>query len=126
MTEIREGLFYTETHEWMKREGSYWIVGITDHAQRELTDVVFIEFIKKSGSVRKGEAIANVESVKTVSEIYSPLEGEIMSVNETLVDKPEKINQDPYGEGWIAKIKPSGDEGKLLTASEYAKLTGEN
>lgn len=102
-----------------------WKVGITDHAQSELTDVVFVEFEKVGKKVAKGDVVASVESVKTVSEVYSPAAGEIAAVNSSVTEKPESINQDPYGAGWFVVIKPEGEKEELLDAAGYRKIIGE-
>ncbi len=125
MSVVPDELQYTRSHEWVKSEDKGWKVGITDHAQAELTDVVFVEFEKVGKKLKKGDMVASVESVKTVSEVYSPVDGEIVEVNSSLAEKPEKVNQDPYEEGWFAIIKPSGQGEELLKAAEYKKLIGE-
>lgn len=124
MSNVPEELGYTDTHEWIKKESGGWRIGITDHAQSEITDVVYVEFPKKGKKVKKGDVVATVESVKTVSEVYAPVAGEILEVNETITDHPEAINEDPYGRGWFVLIRPEGDE-KLLSAQEYRKVIGE-
>jgi glycine cleavage system H protein len=116
---------YTKDHEWAYRENGLIIVGITWYAQSKLKDIVYVELPKVGRKVNKGEAIAVVESVKTAADVYSPVSGEIVEVNKELESKPELINQDPYGKGWIAKIKPSNLEkewDELLEASNYVKL----
>jgi glycine cleavage system H protein len=117
-------LQYTKTHEWLRREGDTATVGITDHAQDELGDVVFIELPEKGASFGAGDAFGTVESVKAVSDLYAPVGGEVVEVNEALNDAPEKINEDPYGEGWIIRLRVSGD-GNLLSAEEYEKVLEE-
>jgi glycine cleavage system H protein len=127
MSNVPENLLYTSTHEWLKREGKHFRIGITDHAQSELTDVVFVEFVKKGKRVKKGEVVANVESVKTVSEIYAPVGGTVTELNENLIKSPESINRDPYGEGWFVVIEPDNetDAGELLSPDAYRKAIGE-
>lgn len=122
--EIPNDLKYTETHEWVKIEGDIARVGITDHAQSELTDIVFTELPDAGKTVKKGDELCVVESVKSVSEIYTPLSGTIQKVNETLEDAPETINSAPYKDGWLVEIKVSEpDEVKsLLDADAYKKL----
>ena len=105
MSNIPDGLKYTKEHEWVKVNGDTATVGITDHAQDALTDIVFVELPDKGKEVEKGKNMCNVESVKSVSDVFSPVSGEVVEVNEKLKDNPETINQDCYGEGWIAKIK---------------------
>lgn len=115
---------YTKEHEWAKFEGDIAIVGITWYAQSKLKDIVFIELPKVGRKVKRGDVIAVVESVKTASDIYSPISGEIVEVNEKLERSPELINKDPYGEGWIAKIKieNSKEIDELLSSEEYSRL----
>jgi glycine cleavage system H protein len=117
-------LQYTKTHEWVRREGDTATVGITDHAQDELGDVVFIELPEEGASFGAGDAFGTIESVKAVSDLYSPVGGEVVEVNEALNDAPEKVNEDPYGEGWFIRLRVSG-EGNLLSAEEYEKVLEE-
>jgi len=124
MSRVPEELEYTDTHEWIRKEQGNWKIGITDHAQGELTDVVYVEFAPKGKRVKKGEAVATIESVKTVSEVYAPVDGEVVEVNQEITEHPERINEDPYGSGWFIVLKPLA-EAKLLSASEYRKLIGE-
>jgi glycine cleavage system H protein len=121
---VPEELSYAKTHEWIRREDDVATVGITDHAQDELGDVVFIELPEKGASFGAGDSFGTVESVKAVSDLYAPVGGEVVEVNEALNDAPEKINEDPYGDGWILKLRIS-DEGDLLSAEEYEKLLEE-
>ena len=114
-------LKYTKTHEWVRTEDGVATVGITEHAQDELGDVVFVELPEKGRTLDAGEAFGAVESVKAVSDLYSPLPGEVVEVNDSLGDSPEKINEDPYGDGWILKLRPSGDA-DLLSAEDYEGL----
>src|SRR2546425_6332756 len=120
-----ENLKYTKDHEWLRMEGDTGVVGITDHAQHELGDVVFVELPEVGRSVNAGEAFGSVESVKAVSEVYCPVSGEIIEVNQKVADKPELLNSEPYGAGWILKIKMKnpGEQAKLLSAADYAELT---
>lgn len=113
-------LKYTKSHEWLKEEadGSY-TVGLTDYAQDQLGDIVFINLPAEGDEAEAGEALADVESVKAVSDVFSPVTGTVSAVNEELMDEPQKINQDPY-EAWIAKISDVTDTEELLTAEEYA------
>ena len=117
-------LQYTKTHEWVRREGDTATVGITDHAQDELGDVVFIELPEEGASFGAGDAFGTIESVKAVSDLYAPVGGEVVEVNEALNDAPEKVNEDPYGEGWFIRLRVSG-EGNLLSAEEYEKVLEE-
>ena len=114
-------LQYTKTHEWVRREGDTATVGITDHAQDELGDVVFIELPEEGSSFGAGDAFGTIESVKAVSDLYAPVGGEVVEVNSALEDAPEKVNEDPYGDGWIIRLRVSG-EGDLLSAEEYEKV----
>ena len=117
-------LQYTKTHEWVRIEGETATVGITEHAQDELGDVVFVELPETGRTLDAGEAFGAVESVKAVSDLYAPLAGEVVEVNEALGDSPEKINEDPYGDGWILRLRVSG-EGDLLSAEDYDRLLEE-
>jgi glycine cleavage system H protein len=117
-------LQYTKTHEWVRREGDTATVGITEHAQDELGDVVFIELPEEGASFGTGDAFGTIESVKAVSDLYAPVGGEVVEVNEALNDAPEKVNENPYGEGWIIRLRVSG-EGNLLSADEYEKVLEE-
>ena len=112
---------YTEQHEWVELEGNLATVGITDHAQRELGDIVYVELPKVGNHVEAGKACGTVESVKAVSEIYSPVTGEVKEVNASLAENPEWINQDPHGKAWMIKVSlptPALPD-KLLTAQQY-------
>ena len=117
-------LQYTKSHEWVRVEGDVATVGITDHAQDELGDVVFVELPEQGATLEAGDSFGAVESVKAVSDLYAPVGGEVVEVNGTLEDSPEKINEDPYGEGWILKLRTSG-EADLLSADDYEKLLEE-
>ena len=121
---VPEELQYTKSHEWVRTEGDTATIGITDHAQDELGDVVFVELPKVGTAFDAGDSFGTVESVKAVSDLYTPVGGEVVEVNETLNDQPEKINEDPYGEGWIVKLSASG-EGDLLSASDYEQFLEE-
>jgi glycine cleavage system H protein len=120
-------LKYTRDHEWIKVEGNRVTVGITDFAQSSLGDVVFIEVPTKGTEVMVGKAFSVVESVKAVSDIYAPLAGVVVKVNDALGDAPEIVNQDPYGNGWIAviEIAEGTDLSKLLDSQAYAKIVAE-
>ncbi len=117
-------LQYTKSHEWVRVEDGVATVGITDHAQDELGDVVFVELPETGATLAPGDSFGAVESVKAVSDLYAPIGGEVVEVNTALEDSPEKINEDPYGEGWILKLQIS-DEGDLLSAPDYEKLLEE-
>lgn len=119
-------LKYTKTHEWVRLEGDVAVVGITDFAQEALGDVVFVDLPQTGKAVEAGSAVAVVESVKTASDIYAPLSGEIIEVNSALSGKPELINQSPYAEGWLFKMKVNpADVNGLLSAAEY-QVAAEN
>ena len=118
---VPEELQYTRSHEWVRWEGETATVGITDHAQDELGDVVFVELPEVGATFDAGEAFGAVESVKAVSDLYAPVGGEVLEVNGALEDAPEKINEDPYGDGWILKLR-AGGEGDLLSAQEYEQF----
>ena len=127
MSEVPGDLHYTESHEWIRIEGNRAVVGITDYAQNALTDVVWVELAEIGAKVGAMEPCASVESVKSVSEIYAPVAGEIVESNEALEDAPEVINQDAYGEGWIFVLSMddiSQVEG-LLDAATYTGLIGD-
>ncbi len=116
-------LKYAKSHEWVRLEGDTATIGITDHAQHELTDVVFVEVPAVGRKVAAGEACAVVESVKTASDIYSPLAGEVVAVNPELSKRPELVNHEPFAGGWFFKLKVSdpADVGKLMDAAAYTK-----
>jgi len=122
-----ENFRYTKEHEWVKVEGDTATVGITDHAQKELGDIVYVDLPKPGATAEKGKTVGSVESVKAVSDIYSPVSGEVTAVNDLLATAPEKLNQDPHGEAWLFKLKLSSpDEVKdLMSAADYANYAGE-
>lgn len=121
MSNIPEDLKYAKSHEWVRVTGDTAVVGITDHAQHELTDVVFVELPEVGRKVKAGEACAVVESVKTASDIYSPVSGEIIEMNKGVVDNPALVNSEPYGGGWFYKIKLANpaETNALLDPSQY-------
>ena len=121
---VPEELQYTRSHEWVRTEDDTATIGITDHAQDELGDIVFVELPETGATFDAGDSFGTVESVKAVSDLYTPVGGEVVEVNETLSESPEKINEDPYGEGWIVKIQVSG-EADLLSASDYEQFLEE-
>ena len=122
---IPVNLNYTKDHEWISIEGTVATVGITDFAQGELGDIVYVEIEKIGENFSKEEVFGTVEAVKTVSDLFMPLTGEIIDINETLNEKPELVNEDPYGKGWMIKIKTnSSDTSDLLNSEEYKKLIG--
>lgn len=118
---------YTESHEWARKDDDLVVYGITDHAQDALSDIVFVELPEVGDQYSKGDVIGAVESVKAASDLYIPMDGEIIEVNNALVDTPEIINSDPYGEGWMVKFKASQPDQweDLLTPDAYEELEGE-
>jgi glycine cleavage system H protein len=124
---IPQELKYSSEHEWVRVEGNKATVGITDFAQHQLGDVVFVEVPTAGAAVTAGQGFSVVESVKAVSDIYAPVSGKVVSVNDALTDTPELVNSDPYGDGWIAVIELSdpGELDSLLDAAGYEKLTAE-
>ena len=127
MSNIPETLKYSKSHEWVRIEGETAIVGITDHAQHELTDIVFVELPETGRELAAGDACAVVESVKSASDIITPLAGEVTEVNTALADAPGQVNDSPYENGWFFKLKLSGgqDTSTLLDAAQYAAEIGE-
>jgi glycine cleavage system H protein len=128
MSKIPSDLKYAKSHEWAKKQSDGTVlVGISDHAQSALGDLVFVEVPKAGRKVTAGEACAVVESVKAASDVYAPISGEVVDANATLAGAPETLNQDPYGKGWMFKLKPSnaGELDKLLDAAGYEKVVAE-
>jgi glycine cleavage system H protein len=127
MSEVPEGLHYTKEHEWIRIDGDEFVLGITDHAQHALTDIVYVELPEVGQSCVVMDEIAIVESVKSASPIFAPLVGDVVAINEALEDTPELINQDPYGEGWMVKmsIADSTNLPSLLDAAQYKAEIGE-
>ncbi len=127
MSVVLPDLKYTKDHEWVKVEGKLARVGITDHAQTELTEIVFVELPGLGKEVSTGDVLGNVESVKTVSEVFAPVSGVVKEANGKLVDSPEFLNKDPYGQGWVAVLEMSdpSETSKLMSAEDYKKLLGE-
>ncbi len=128
MAKVPEDLLYTKTHEWVKIEDDTAIVGITDYAQSELADIVHVELPEVGSKLSKGDACGTIEAVKTVADLYSPLSGEVIEVNEKVKEAPEIINRDPYGEGWMIKLKIEKKEEieELLKPEDYKKLIEEH
>jgi glycine cleavage system H protein len=122
-----ENFHYTKEHEWVSVEGDIGTIGITDHAQHELGDIVYVDLPKVGSAVTQGKTLGSVESVKAVSDIYSPVTGEVVEVNEVLTEKPEKLNEDPHDGAWLVKIRLSapGEIKSLLTAADYRTYIGE-
>ena len=125
MANVPDNLHYSKDHEWVRVEGDTAVIGITDHAQEQLGDVVYVELPKAGESFAAHESFGSVESVKAVSEIFTPVSGEVAEANESLNDEPEKVNKDPYGEGWMIKMTmtAAGEVDSLLTAVEYEDFT---
>ena len=125
MANVPENLHYSKDHEWVRVEENAAIIGITDHAQEQLGDVVYVELPKVGDEFASNESFGSVESVKAVSEIFTPVSGKVAAVNESLSDEPEKVNKDPYNDGWMIKIEMSspGEVDSLLTAAEYEDFT---
>ena len=121
---IPEELFYTKEHEWAKIEDNIAIVGITDFAQSQLGDIIFIEFPNIGDEFKKDDVFGEIEAVKTVSELYLPLSGKITEINIELEDSPEKVNSDPYGDGWIIKVELSrmDEKSNLMKPSAYKEI----
>jgi glycine cleavage system H protein len=129
MSNVPKDLRYAKSHEWAKKQPDGTVViGITDHAQSALGDLVFVEVPKAGRKVSAGEACAVVESVKAASDVYAPISGEVVEGNPALAGAPETLNQDPYGKGWMFKVKPSnaGELDKLLDAAGYEKVAAES
>ena len=127
MSKVPETLRYTKDHEWAKLEGKRAWIGITDYAQTELTDVVYVELPPIGKVVKQGEPLGTVESVKAVSEIFAPVSGKVVEVNKTLEEKPEIVNKDPYGEGWMVVLEASeaARADSLMDAAAYRKHIGD-
>jgi glycine cleavage system H protein len=127
MSVVLPDLRYTKDHEWVKVDENLARIGITDHAQTELTEIVFVELPPAGKEVKAGEILGNVESVKTVSEVFSPVSGVVKESNGKLVDSPELLNKDPYGQGWIAVLEMTdpSELGQLMSANDYKRLLGE-
>lgn len=122
---IPEGLLYTKDHEWVKIQGDTALIGITDFAQSELGDIVYVDISSVGQDVAAHEIFGTVEAVKTVSDLYMPVAGKVLEVNPALDGNPEKVNEDPYGDGWMIKIQVSGSTDGLLSAAKYKELIGQ-
>jgi glycine cleavage system H protein len=121
---VPDSLQYTKDHEWIKVEGNTATIGITDFAQGELGDIVYVDITTLGQSVNQNEVFGTVEAVKTVSDLYMPVSGKVAEVNKALEANPEKVNSDPYGDGWMIKVELSGKPDGLLSASQYKELIG--
>ena len=121
-----DNLKYTKEHEWVLADGSEGTIGITDHAQHELGDIVYVDLPKAGDTLEKGHSLGSVESVKAVSDIYAPVSGEVIAVNELLSQHPEKLNEDPHGTAWLVKIKLSQptELNELMSAADYQTYVG--
>ena len=126
MSDVPAGLQYSEEHEYMKKDGDAYMIGVTDFAQGELGDVVFVELPSVGDSFGKGDSFGTIEAVKAVSDLYMPVGGEVTEINEGLDDDPSKVNDDPYGDGWMIKLKLTdpGEVSGLLSADGYAEHIG--
>ena len=124
---IPENLKYTNEHEWIRVEGDVAYVGITDYAQEQLGDIVFVDIQAEGETLEAGEAFGTIEVEKTISDLFMPVAGEVLEQNEALADQPELVNKDPYGEGWIIKVKPAADADfdSLLDAEAYKAIINE-
>jgi glycine cleavage system H protein len=125
MANVPEDLHYSKDHEWVRVDGDQAIIGITDYAQDSLGDVVYVELPKVNDEFAANESFGSVESVKAVSEVFTPVAGVVAKINESLADEPEKVNSDPYGEGWMIRLRMAnpGEVDSLLTAAEYEDFT---
>lgn len=124
---VKDDLYYSEDHEWVREEEDCLVIGVTDFAQEELGDIVFVELPEVEEKFEKNDSFGVLESVKAVSDTFIPVSGKITEVNETLMDNPELINDDPYGDGWLVKVDPADDTelDELLSAEEYAEFIEE-
>lgn len=125
MANVPEDLHYSKDHEWVRVDGDQAIIGITDYAQNSLGDVVYVELPKAGDEFAANESFGSVESVKAVSEVFTPIAGTVVTINEALADEPETVNSDPYGQGWMIRLKMAnrGEVDSLLTAAEYEDFT---
>jgi len=121
---IPQSLKYTKEHEWVREDGDTVTVGITDHAQGELGDIIFVEFPEIGQKIQRDEPCGTIEAVKTVADLFAPISGTVTEINETLDDSPESVNQDPYGDGWMVKVSVSeaGELDNLMSADQYQEM----
>ena len=121
---IPQSLKYTKEHEWVREDGDTVTVGITDHAQGELGDIIFVEFPEIGQKIQRDEPLGTIEAVKTVADLFAPISGTVTEINETLDDSPESVNQDPYGDGWMVKVSVSeaGELDNLMSAGQYQEM----
>ena len=123
MSNIPQNLSYTKTHEWIKKEDEYLTIGITDHAQTMLGDLVYVELPEVESNLDSGQECAVVESVKAAADVYCPINGEVIEINDAVVENPQLINEDPYGKGWLFRVKPYEKQAEgLLDAGQYSKV----
>lgn len=123
MSSVPKALKYSKTHEWIRQDDDLFTVGITDHAQTMLGDLVYVELPEPETSLENGQECAVVESVKAAADVYCPMSGEVVEINENLLEHPQLINEDPYGKGWLMRIRPFENEAtKLLSPEEYSKV----
>ena len=124
MVQIPDKLKYTDDHEWIREEGAYVVIGITDFAQDSLGEIVYIELPSEGDEITKGDTFGAVESTKAVSDLYAPISGDVVEVNDVLLDSPEKINEDPYAEGWMIKVRPydSDELSGLMDTGSYTEF----
>ncbi|WP_224361963.1 glycine cleavage system protein GcvH [Hyalangium versicolor] len=124
MSDIPAELKYTKDHEWARQQGSVVVVGVTAHAQQSLGDVVYVELPKVGSTITEGEQFGVIESTKAVSELFAPISGKVVKVNDELTEQPDTVNDDPYGDGWIIEVEPSDPKqlGNLLDAKAYGEL----
>lgn len=122
MNSVPKSLQYSKTHEWVRRDGDILTIGITDHAQTMLGDLVYVELPEPESNIEFGQECAVVESVKAAADVYCPVSGEVIEINEALLETPQLINEDPYGKGWLFRIRPyENDALKLLNSEQYSK-----
>ncbi len=121
---IPQSLKYTKEHEWVREDGDTVTVGITDHAQGELGDIIFVEFPEIGQKIERDEPFGTIEAVKTVADLFAPISGTVIEINETLDDSPESVNNDPYGDGWMVKVSVSepGELDNLMSADQYQEM----
>lgn len=122
MITVPKTLKYSKTHEWIRKDDDLYTVGITDHAQTMLGDLVYVELPEPESNLESGQECAVVESVKAAADIYSPISGEVVEINEALLEHPQLVNEDPYGKGWLFRVRPfENDVSRLLNAEQYTK-----
>jgi len=121
---IPQSLKYTKEHEWVREDGDTVTVGITDHAQGELGDIIFVEFPEIGQKIERDEPCGTIEAVKTVADLFAPISGTVIEINETLDNNPESVNQDPYGDGWMVKVSvlEAGELDNLMSADQYQEM----